>query len=164
MFLLLATLNFFAENGTRYHLVANFVAITGTNGKSTTTALISHILEQASRDVQMGGNIGKAVLSLDPPAPDRIYVVECSSYQIDLAPGINPTIGILLNLSPDHLDRHGTMDNYAEIKERLVAASDVAIVGTDDNFSAAIGSFLKAKGKSVISIRDQRSACWGHIS
>lgn len=130
----------------------SFVAITGTNGKSTTTALISHILGEAGRDVQMGGNIGKAILSLESPSPNRVYVIECSSYQIDLAPSIDPTIGILLNLSADHLDRHGTMDNYAEIKERLVAASDVAIIGTDDNYTAAIGSYLKAKGKTVISI------------
>jgi UDP-N-acetylmuramoylalanine--D-glutamate ligase len=129
-----------------------FIAITGTNGKSTTTALISHVLRQAGRDAQMGGNIGMAVLSLDSVAKNRIYVVECSSYQIDLAPTINPSIGILLNLSPDHLDRHGTMDNYAAIKERLVAAASVAVVGADDNYTAAIGSFLKAKGRKVISI------------
>ena len=108
---------------------APFIAITGTNGKSTTTALIAHILQAAGRDTQMGGNIGTAVLTLDPPTPERFYVVECSSYQIDLAPSINPTAGILLNLTPDHLDRHGTMEHYAAIKERLVAGSDVAIIG-----------------------------------
>ncbi|TGU04785.1 UDP-N-acetylmuramoyl-L-alanine--D-glutamate ligase, partial [bacterium M00.F.Ca.ET.156.01.1.1] len=93
-------------------------AITGTNGKSTTTALIAHILKSAGRDTQLGGNIGTAVLSLDPPKAQRFYVVECSSYQIDLAPTINPTAGILLNLTPDHLDRHGTMQHYADVKER----------------------------------------------
>src|SRR5437762_14060674 len=87
---------------------APFVAITGTNGKSTTTALIAHILRSAGRDVQLGGNIGTAILSLEPPAEDRFHVIECSSYQIDLAPSLNPSIGILINLSPDHLDRHGT--------------------------------------------------------
>lgn len=129
-----------------------FIAITGTNGKSTTTALVSHILGQAGHDVQMGGNIGTAVLSLAPLASDRIYVVECSSYQIDLAPNLDPTIGILLNLTPDHLDRHGTMDNYAAIKERLVAGSQTAVIGIDDDFSSAIASFQSAKGKKVIRI------------
>jgi UDP-N-acetylmuramoylalanine--D-glutamate ligase len=86
-----------------------FVAITGTNGKSTTTALAGHILSAAGRDTQVGGNIGRAVMTLDPPAPARFHVVECSSYQIDLAPSIDPSAGVLLNLTPDHLDRHGTM-------------------------------------------------------
>lgn len=119
-----------------------FIAVTGTNGKSTTTALISHILEHAGYDVQMGGNIGTAILLLDAPSPDRIYVVECSSYQIDLAPSINPTAGILLNLSPDHLDRHGDMDHYAAVKERLVAHSQTAIVGIDDPWCQAISEKL----------------------
>ena len=69
----------------------------------------------------MGGNIGTAILSLEPPADNRIHVIECSSFQIDLAPSLAPTIGVHLNLSPDHLDRHGTMELYAAIKERLVA-------------------------------------------
>ncbi|MCB1430651.1 MAG: UDP-N-acetylmuramoyl-L-alanine--D-glutamate ligase [Nitratireductor sp.] len=129
-----------------------FIAITGTNGKSTTTALVAHVLAHAGLDVQMGGNIGTAVLSLEPPAQGRIHVVECSSYQIDLAPGIRPGVGILLNLTPDHLDRHGTMDNYAAVKERLVAASDLAVIGMDDNYSAAIASFLEAKGRKLIRI------------
>ncbi|MFZ1813890.1 MAG: UDP-N-acetylmuramoyl-L-alanine--D-glutamate ligase [Rhizobiaceae bacterium] len=129
-----------------------FIAITGTNGKSTTTALIAHVLRHAGRDVQVGGNIGTAILSLEPPAPNRVYVVECSSYQIDLAPGLDPSVGILLNLTPDHIDRHGTMDNYAAIKERLVAASGLAIVGMDDSYSAAIASFLSAKGHKVVRI------------
>ena len=72
------------------------------------------------------------MLTLDPPKAGRYYVVECSSYQIDLAPTLNPTAGILLNLTPDHLDRHGTMQHYAAIKERLVAGSDTAVVGVDD--------------------------------
>ncbi|PCI05504.1 MAG: UDP-N-acetylmuramoyl-L-alanine--D-glutamate ligase [Hyphomicrobiales bacterium] len=120
---------------------SKFIAITGTNGKSTTTVLISHVLESAGRNVQMGGNIGRAVLSLDPLSDDAIYVVECSSYQIDLAPTLDPTIGILLNLAPDHLERHGDMDHYASIKERLVAASGEAIIGVDDDYSAAIAAY-----------------------
>ena len=132
---------------------APFVAITGTNGKSTTTALIAHILRQAGRDVQMGGNIGVPVLDLEPPAPDRIHVVECSSYQIDLAPGINPGIGVLLNISPDHLDRHGTMDNYAQIKSRLVDRADRAIVGFDDAWSRPIADRLERTGRDVTRVR-----------
>jgi UDP-N-acetylmuramoylalanine--D-glutamate ligase len=115
-----------------------FVAITGTNGKSTTTALIAHILTSAGRDVQMGGNIGTAILSLEPPAPDRIHVIELSSFQIDLTPSLDPSIGILLNITPDHLDRHGTLADYASIKARLVAGADHAIVGIDDDLSRAI--------------------------
>jgi UDP-N-acetylmuramoylalanine--D-glutamate ligase len=129
---------------------APFIAITGTNGKSTTTALTAHILKSAGRDTQMGGNIGRAVMTLDPPASDRYYVVECSSYQIDLSPSINPTAGILLNLTPDHLDRHGTMQHYASIKERLVAGSDTAIVGVDDAYCAQIADRLERAGKDVV--------------
>jgi UDP-N-acetylmuramoylalanine--D-glutamate ligase len=131
---------------------APFIAITGTNGKSTTTALTAHILKSAGRDAQMGGNIGRAVMTLDPPTPGRHYVVECSSYQIDLAPSINPTAGVLLNLTPDHLDRHGTMQHYASIKERLVAGSDTAIIGIDDSWCAQIADRLERVGKPVIRI------------
>ncbi|TPK37748.1 UDP-N-acetylmuramoyl-L-alanine--D-glutamate ligase [Mesorhizobium sp. B2-5-3] len=131
---------------------APFIAITGTNGKSTTTALTAHILKASGRDTQMGGNIGRAVMTLDPPQPDRHYVVECSSYQIDLAPSINPTAGILLNLTPDHLDRHGTMQHYASIKERLVAGSETAIVGIDDSWCAQIAERLERAGRHVIRI------------
>ena len=84
--------------------------------------------------------------------PSRFYVVECSSYQIDLAPSINPTAGILLNLTPDHLDRHGTMQHYAAIKERLVAGSDTAIIGVDDVYCAQIADRLERAGKEVIRI------------
>ncbi|KQP06858.1 UDP-N-acetylmuramoyl-L-alanine--D-glutamate ligase [Methylobacterium sp. Leaf93] len=117
---------------------APFVAITGTNGKSTTTALIAHILSQAGLDVQMGGNIGTAILSLEPPAPGRYHVIELSSFQIDLTPSLAPSVGVLLNITPDHLDRHGTMENYAAIKERLIRGSALAVVGVDDEPSRAI--------------------------
>jgi len=128
---------------------APFVAITGTNGKSTTTALIAHILREAGRDVQMGGNIGTAILSLAPPSDNRIHVIECSSFQIDLAPSLAPTIGVHLNLSPDHIDRHGTMELYAAIKERLVAKAGLAVIGVDDPMSAAIAERCEAKGVNV---------------
>ena len=100
-----------------------FVAITGTNGKSTTTALVAHLYRSFGFTVEVGGNIGTPVLALAPPAQERVHVVECSSFQIDLAPSLNPSAGVLLNVTPDHLDRHGTMENYAAIKARLVAES-----------------------------------------
>ncbi|WP_288427265.1 UDP-N-acetylmuramoyl-L-alanine--D-glutamate ligase [uncultured Agrobacterium sp.] len=129
-----------------------FIAITGTNGKSTTTALIAHILKSSGRDTQLGGNIGTAILSLDPPKTERFYVVECSSYQIDLAPTLNPTAGILLNLTPDHLDRHGTMQHYADVKERLVAGSDTAVVGVDDSYCTLIADRIERAGVKVLRI------------
>lgn len=122
-----------------------FVAITGTNGKSTTTALVTHILRASGRDAQMGGNIGTPILDLEPPAQDRFHVVECSSYQIDLAPSLAPRVGVMLNLSEDHLDRHGSMENYAAIKERLVAGVEeggTAVIGMDDTRTAMIADRL----------------------
>jgi len=142
----------FARERTAHAPDAPFIAITGTNGKSTTTALTAHIIKASGRDAQMGGNIGRAVMTLDPLQADRHYVVECSSYQIDLAPSINPTAGVLLNLTPDHLDRHGTMQHYASIKERLVAGSDTAIVGIDDVYCAQIADRLEKAGKQVVRI------------
>jgi len=124
---------------------APFVAITGTNGKSTTTALIAHVLRQAGREVAMGGNIGTPVLDLPPPAAGRIHVVECSSYQIDLAPSLKPSVGLLINITPDHLDRHGDLARYAAIKERLVANAEVALIGVDDEPCRAIYARLKAR-------------------
>ncbi len=117
---------------------APWIAITGTNGKSTTTALIAHILKFAGKDVQVGGNIGRAVLTLEPPAPDRFHVVELSSFQIDLTPTLNPTIGVMLNVTPDHIDRHGTIENYAAVKERLVSGATIAAVGIDDDYALAM--------------------------
>ena len=149
---IIGDIELFVRERTALSPSAPFVAITGTNGKSTTTALTAHILASAGRDTQMGGNIGRAVMTLDPPAAERFYVVECSSYQIDLSPSINPTAGILLNLTPDHLDRHGTMQHYASIKERLVAGSDAAIVGVDDSYCAQIADRLERAGKEVVRI------------
>lgn len=128
------------------------VGITGTNGKSTTTALIAHILREAGRDVQLGGNIGTPILALEPPAADRVHVIEMSSYQIDLTPSLNPGIGILLNLSPDHIDRHGTMDHYAAVKARLVKLADTAIIGVDDPYSEAIAVRGDHSGKPIVRI------------
>jgi UDP-N-acetylmuramoylalanine--D-glutamate ligase len=118
---------------------APFIAITGTNGKSTTTALTAHILREAGVDVQLGGNIGTPILALEPPSRERMHVIEVSSFQIDLAPSLNPTVGALINLSPDHLDRHGTMENYAAVKARLIDGSERALVGIDDEYCWRIG-------------------------
>ncbi len=114
------------------------IAITGTNGKSTTTALIAHILQAAKIDAVIGGNIGKPVLDLKMPAKDGVFVLEMSSYQIDLCPAFRPDFAVLLNLSPDHLDRHGTMEKYAAAKERLFEGNGVAVCGIDDDFSLSI--------------------------
>jgi UDP-N-acetylmuramoylalanine--D-glutamate ligase len=171
-----------------------FIAITGTNGKSTTTALIAHILRLGGHDVQMGGNIGRAILTLEAPltgfalsgaqqqselsaAPSvahqqpglfvaplvahqqparRIHVVEMSSFQIDLTPSLDPTVGVLLNLSADHLDRHGPADdpalamrNYAAIKERLAVASEAVAIGTEDRMTCEILERIVDAGGSV---------------
>jgi UDP-N-acetylmuramoylalanine--D-glutamate ligase len=131
---------------------ASFIAVTGTNGRSTTTALIAHILREAGRDVQMGGNIGTAILSLEPPAKDRIHVIEMSSFQIDLTPSLKPSIGVLLNISPDHLDRHGTIENYAAIKERLISSAATAVIAVDDEHGEAIDTRLRSLGNKAISV------------
>jgi UDP-N-acetylmuramoylalanine--D-glutamate ligase len=143
---------------------APFVAITGTNGKSTTTALIAHLTASAGMDTQLGGNIGTAILSLEPPQPGRVHVIECSSYQIDLAPSLDPSVGILINLSEDHLDRHGTMRNYAAVKERLVTGvpnDGTAIVGVDDEWCEKIAARLTQAGKRVVQISIRRKLSHG---
>jgi UDP-N-acetylmuramoylalanine--D-glutamate ligase len=136
-----------------------FVAITGTNGKSTTTALIHHLLIAAGRSADLGGNIGTAVLTLKPPSTTHAHVVECSSYQIDLAPTLDPRVGILINVSEDHLDRHGTIAHYAAVKERLVAgvpAGGTAVVGVDDEWCAAAAQRVAAKGRPVVRISTRK--------
>jgi UDP-N-acetylmuramoylalanine--D-glutamate ligase len=135
------------------------VAITGTNGKSTTTALITHLLKSAGRDAQMGGNIGVPVLALEPFAqigkPGRVYVLEISSYQVDLAPSLKPTVGILLNVSEDHLDRHGTMENYAALKMLVPASVEpggTAVIGVDDRYTREAASRIERAGKKVVRV------------
>ncbi len=143
---------------------APFVAVTGTNGKSTTTALLAHICAKAGFAVQLGGNIGTAILSLEPPGRGRVHVIECSSFQIDLAPGLDPTIGILINLTEDHLDRHGTMENYAAVKERLIAGvrpDGAAIVGVDDNRCQAIADRAARAGRRVVRVSVRQPLAYG---
>jgi UDP-N-acetylmuramoylalanine--D-glutamate ligase len=138
---------------------APFVAITGTNGKSTTTALTAHLLATAGHEVELGGNIGTAILSLEPPRAGRVHVIEVSSYQIDLAPSLDPSVGILLNVTEDHLDRHGTIANYAAVKERLVAGvqeGGTAIVGVDDNWCQAAADRIERAGNQVVRVSVRR--------
>ena len=142
---------------------APFVAITGTNGKSTTTALTAHILRSAGRDVQIGGNIGTAILDLAPPARDRVHVIEISSFQIELTPSLAPSVGVLLNISPDHLDRHGTMEHYAALKARLVAHAEHPVIGEDDDWCRDIAERLRLANRTwvdLVSVRGRSSHGW----
>ena len=110
------------------------VCITGSNGKSTTTALIHHICQVAGRPTQMAGNIGKGVLSIDPPQDGEVIVLELSSYQTELARALTPDVAVFTNLSPDHLDRHHGMGGYFAAKRRLFAEGgpDRAVIGVDE--------------------------------
>jgi UDP-N-acetylmuramoylalanine--D-glutamate ligase len=141
-----------------------FVAVTGTNGKSTTAALTAHLLRSAGMDVQLGGNIGTAILSLEPPQGGRVHVIEVSSYQIDLAPTLDPSVGILINVSEDHLDRHGTLRHYAAVKERLVARVQrhgTAIIGVDDDWCRAAADRIERSGRHVVRVSIERSLAEG---
>lgn len=142
---------------------APFIAITGTNGKSTTTALVAHILRQAGADVAMGGNIGTAILALPPPSPKRVHVIEMSSFQIELTPSLAPSVGILLNITPDHLDRHGTMQHYAALKARLVEGAAQPVVGDDDDWCRDINQRLRLANRTwvdVISALSREPSGW----
>lgn len=114
------------------------IGITGTNGKSTTTALVGHILKTAGVESAVGGNIGTAALSLPQLSDKGVYVFELSSYQLDLCPTYAPDIAVLINLSPDHLDRHGDMAGYIAAKKRIFRGGGVGIVGLDDDWSREV--------------------------
>jgi UDP-N-acetylmuramoylalanine--D-glutamate ligase len=134
---------------------AKVIAITGTNGKSTTTALTHHLLVSTGLDAVPGGNIGKAVLDLPPFADGRHYVIEFSSFQLDLTPSLDPNVGILLNITPDHLDRHGTLENYAAVKEKIFQAAKAAVIGVDESFCEAAAQKTMARGiqTALVSVR-----------
>ncbi len=139
---------------------ATYVGITGTNGKSTTTALIAHILEVAGKDIQVGGNLGVPALALEPLGANGIYVIEMSSYQLDLCDKTHFNIACFLNLSPDHLDRHGDMAGYIAAKVRIFNnqdANDVAIVGIDDADSAQTPETLQVQRVVKVSVDDDVS-------
>jgi UDP-N-acetylmuramoylalanine--D-glutamate ligase len=131
------------------------IAITGTNGKSTTTALTAHIVASAGYDAQMGGNIGVPVLALEPFSDNRVYVLEVSSYQIDLAPSMRVSVGILLNVTEDHLDRHGSMENYAAIKTLLpssVEQGGTAVIAVDDAWTRSAAERIERAGRKIVRV------------
>ncbi len=129
---------FFASLGTEewmsFDQPPRVIAVTGSNGKSTTAALIHHILRHAGRPTQLAGNIGRGVLDIDPPVDGELIVLELSSYQTDLARALTPDISVFTNLTPDHLDRHGGLGGYFAAKRRLFAegAPDRAVIGVDE--------------------------------
>ena len=120
------------------------IAVTGSNGKSTTSALIHHILTEAGRDSQLAGNIGRGVLDIDPPGDGAVVVLELSSYQTELARALTPDIAVFTNLTPDHLDRHGGMGGYFAAKRRLFAEGgpDRAVIGVDETEGAFLAGQL----------------------
>jgi len=136
------------------------VGITGTNGKSTTTALIHHIIETAGFPSLMGGNIGLPILAQDPLPEGGVYVLELSSYQIDLTHSLDCDISVLLNVTPDHLDRYDGIDDYAASKARLLAmqsADHVAVIATEDDYTRAIAGQVEGMKVLVSSadVKDQ---------
>ncbi len=145
----------FMRERRRSGTLAKAIAITGTNGKSTTTALTHHLLVSAGLDAFLGGNIGTAVLDLPPFENGRHYVLEFSSFQLDLTPSLDADAAILLNLTPDHLDRHGTMENYAAVKEKIfehMTPSATAIIGADDDYCDAIAGRVAARGARTVRV------------
>nr|MDP9127063.1 UDP-N-acetylmuramoyl-L-alanine--D-glutamate ligase [Pseudomonadota bacterium] len=133
---------------------ATYVGITGTNGKSTTTALIGHILASAGRKVQVGGNLGTPVLSFDAMGPEGIYVLELSSYQLELIERNLLKVAVLLNVTPDHIERHGDMQGYIAAKARIFATTEpqTLVIATDDESTRRL--ILEARRKDNIQIEE----------
>ena len=132
---------------------ARYIAVTGTNGKSTTTALIGHILRESGREVAVGGNLGTPVLSFAPLGKDGIYVLEMSSYQLELTQSLSCEVAVLLNVTPDHLERHGGMAGYVAAKERIFnnqGTSQSAVVGMDDEICRGIAGKLRREKRRVV--------------
>ena len=168
---IIGDIELFCRERVKSGAACQLIAITGTNGKSTTTALTTHLLKSAGRDAQMGGNIGVPVLALEPFAQKdglgRVYVLEVSSYQIDLAPSLRATVGILLNVSEDHLDRHGSVENYAAIKTLLVANVEQggsAVIGVDDRYTRAAADRIERAGKKVVRVSVVAPLCDGYYA
>lgn len=126
--------SFATEQWNSFAVMPRVVAVTGSNGKSTTSALIHHVLEQANRPCALAGNIGRGVLDIEPAIDGEVVVLELSSYQIDLARSLTPDVAVFTNLSEDHLDRHGGMGGYFAAKRRLFAEGgpDRAVIGVDE--------------------------------
>lgn len=137
-------------------IAPKIIGITGTNGKSTTTSLIAHILQNAGKDVRIGGNIGTGILSLEPPRAGAYYVIELSSYQLDLTKSLRLNVAVQINVSEDHLERHGTMERYVAAKRNIFANQtglDTAIIGVDDDWGEALCTKLMAGGsRNIIAI------------
>ena len=144
---------------------AGFVGITGTNGKSTTTALIGHILAQAGRRCEVGGNIGRAALDLAPLGDDGIYVLELSSYQLELLETFRANVAVWLNITPDHIDRHGDLAGYVAAKENIFVRQqpgDCAVIGVDDRPSRAVYARISARaGIAAVPIQLERPVAGG---
>lgn len=143
---------------------ARYAGITGTNGKSTTTALLGHILKEAGLRVAVGGNLGIPALLLEPLGADGVYVLEMSSYQLELVKTLTFDVAVLLNITPDHLDRHGGMDGYVAAKERIFtgqSARQAAVIGIDDALCRGIAAKLAAAGGKVIPISAETQAPGG---
>jgi UDP-N-acetylmuramoylalanine--D-glutamate ligase len=137
---------------------ARYVGITGTNGKSTTTALIGHVAARAGRKVEVGANLGTPALALEPLAEDGTYVLEMSSYQLELMASGHFDVAVLLNITPDHLDRHGGMDGYIAAKRRIFERQrrhDWAVIGVDDEPCRAIRQGLGERRVAAITIGRQ---------
>lgn len=131
------------------------LAVTGTNGKSTTTTLLAHVLIQAGRDAAAGGNLGTPALAMPDLGPDGRYVLEMSSYQLELVDSLSLKAGVLLNITPDHLGRHGGMEGYVAAKRKLfdhIAADGTAVVGVDDDYCEMIADELQDRGMTVVRI------------
>ncbi|MEB3702902.1 UDP-N-acetylmuramoylalanine--D-glutamate ligase [Candidatus Bealeia paramacronuclearis] len=144
---------------------AFFVGITGTNGKSTTTALIHHILNSASRQAEIGGNFGIPVLDLKPLGSQGTYVLEMSSYQLEISPSQHFGVSVFLNLAPDHLDRHGGIRGYLEAKKKIYENStpeDVLVLGVDDPYTDELYCDLLKEGRvKVIPVSVHKSLSSG---
>lgn len=121
----------------RIHPTLKTVGVTGTNGKSTVVSLLSHVLTEAGVKNALGGNIGTAIFDIDVEgdAKPEWVVLEMSSYQIDLCPNFRPDISVILNITPDHIDRHGSVEHYAAVKERLFEQNGVAVICADDTYT-----------------------------
>jgi len=135
------------------HKRPRIIAITGTNGKSTTTALIGHLCSHAGRDTRIGGNIGVGVLDLPDMHGGAVYVLELSSYQLDLTSSLKPDVSVLLNISPDHLERHGGMEGYVAAKRRILmnqGGGDTAVIGVDDPWGQRLCTEVKASNRRTI--------------
>lgn len=149
----------------RVQKTAKYIGITGTNGKSTTTALIGHILKKIGRTAEVGGNLGIPVLSLEPLNRGDTYVLEMSSYQLDLTSSIIFDVSILLNISPDHLDRHGDMAGYAAAKKKIFKGqgkTETAIIGIDDPICSEIYDQLRAESpQRIIPISTEKKPIGG---